>query len=133
MNQNNQDTDDILDAIKSMMSNDRVVNEQNLPKDIIELTKPVENEKDNNNDDKSILELTELVTEDQPEKTTLGNIEEKKNLRINSDQIREVIRNTIESLPDETINDILNEELKKFVLEKLNGSKISISSQDHKE
>ena len=43
MNQNNQDTEDILDAIKSMMSNDQIKNEQKLPKDIIELTKPIEN------------------------------------------------------------------------------------------
>ena len=41
MNQNNQDTEDILDAIKSMMSNDQIKNEQKLPKDIIELTKPI--------------------------------------------------------------------------------------------
>ena len=44
MNQSNKDTDDILDAIKSMMSNDKLDSEQQLPKDIIELTKPI-NEK----------------------------------------------------------------------------------------
>ena len=37
MNQSNKDTDDILDAIKSMMSNNQLNNDQKLPKDVIEL------------------------------------------------------------------------------------------------
>ena len=42
MNQSNKDTDDILNAIKTMMSNDQLNSEQRLPKDIIELTKPID-------------------------------------------------------------------------------------------
>ena len=42
MNQSNNDTDDILNAIKTMMSNDQLNSEQRLPKDIIELTKPID-------------------------------------------------------------------------------------------
>ena len=60
MNQSNKDTDDILDAIKSMMSNDQHNSEQGLSKDIIELTKPID-EKQINESETSILELTELV------------------------------------------------------------------------
>ena len=71
MNQNNQDTNDILDAIKSMMSNDQVSSEQKLPKEVIELTKPIYNKKDQKIDD-SILELTELVTEDQKDSISLA-------------------------------------------------------------
>ena len=132
MNQNNQDTEDILDAIKSMMSNDQIKNEQRLPKDIIELTKPIEN-KEGSKIDKSILELTELVVEEQPKSPTPGDEVEKKDIQIKDDQIRRVIRNTIEALPEETLNDIINDELKKIVLEKLSASKISISFQDNKE
>lgn len=132
MNQNNQDTEDILDAIKSMMSNDQIKNEQKLPKDIIELTKPIEN-KEASKIDKSILELTELVVEEQPKSPTPGDEVEKKDIQIKDDQIRRVIRNTIEALPEETLNDIINDELKKIVLEKLSASKISISFQDNKE
>ena len=132
MNQNNQDTEDILDAIKSMMSNDQIKNEQKLPKDIIELTKPIEN-KEVSKIDNSILELTELVVEEQPKSPTPGDEEERKDIQIKDDQIRRVIRNTIETLPEETLNDIINEELKKIVLEKLSASKISISFQDNKE
>ena len=130
MNQNNQDTNDILDAIKSMMSNDYVNSEQKLPKEVIELTKPIDNKEDQKIDD-SILELTELVTEDQENSKSLAE-EKKKDIQIEVNQIRGVIRRTIESLPENTINDIINEELKRVVLEKLSESKIIISSQDNK-
>ena len=130
MNQNNQDTNDILDAIKSMMSNDHINSEQKLPKEVIELTKPIDNKEDKKIDD-SILELTELVTEDQENSKSLAE-EKKKDIQIEVDKIRGVIRSTIESLPENTINDIINEELKRVVLKKLSESKISISSQDNK-
>ena len=128
MNQSNKDTDDILDAIKSMMSSDKLNSEQQLPKDIIELTKPI-NEKIHESE-RSILELTELVVDEVPDKKdTL----EAKEMQISEDQIRNVVRNTIESLPEETIDNIINEELKRVVLDRLSSAKISISSQDNKE
>ena len=129
MNQSNKDTDDILDAIKSMMANDQLNNEQSLPKDIMELTKPID-EKETHESETSILELTELVVdEESDEKGTL----EAQDMQISEDQIRNVVRNTIESLPEETIDNIINEELKKVVLGRLSSAKISISSQDNKE
>ena len=129
MNQSNKDTDDILDAIKSMMGNDQLNNEQSLPKDIMELTKPID-EKETHESQTSILELTELVVdEESDEKGTL----EAQDMQISEDQIRNVVRNTIESLPEETIDNIINEELKKVVLDRLSSAKISISSQDNKE
>ena len=129
MNQSNKDTDDILDAIKSMMGNDQLNNEQSLPKDIMELTKPID-EKETPESETSILELTELVVDEEfDEKGTL----EAQDMQISEDQIRNVVRNTIESLPEETIDNIINEELKKVVLDRLSSAKISISSQDNKE
>ena len=128
MNQSNKDTDDILDAIKSMMSNDKLDSEQQLPKDIIELTKPI-NEKIHESET-SILELTELVVDEVPDKKdTL----EAKEMQISEDQIRNIARNTIESLPEEIIDNIINEELKRVILDRLSSAKISISSQDNKE
>ena len=128
MNQSNKDTDDILDAIKSMMSNDQLNSEQSLPKDVIELTKPIE-EKDIHENETSILELTELVeVEASNETSTL----DEKYMQISEDQIRNVVRNTIESLPEDRINNIINEELKRVVLDRLSSAKISISSQDNK-
>ena len=129
MNQSNKDTDDILDAIKSMMSNDEHNSEQGLPKDIIELTKPVD-EKQINESESSILELTELVVDEAPDETVT---EEANKLQISQGQIRNVVRSEIDSLPEETINNIINEELKRVVLDRLSSAKISISSQDNKD
>ena len=129
MNQSNKDTDDILDAIKSMMSSDQLNSEQNLPKDIIELTKPID-EKEIHESETSILELTELVADETSDEKVAS---EAKDLKISKDQIRNVVRNTIELLPEETIDNIINEELKRVVLERLSSAKISISSQDKKE
>ena len=129
MNQSNKDTDDILDAIKSMMGNDQLNSKQTLPKDVIELTKPVE-EKKTHKSETGILELTELVVDEVSNETIT--FDEKDN-QISEDQIRDVIRNTIESLPKETIDNIINEEIKRVVLDRLSSAKISISSQDNKE
>ena len=128
MNQSNKDTDDILDAIKSMMSNDQLNSEQNLPKDIIELTKPIDEKI--HESEPSILELTELVVDEVPDKK--GALEAKE-IQISEDQIRNVVRNTIESLPEEAIDNIINEELKRVILDRLSSAKISISSQDNEE
>ena len=129
MNQSNKDTDDILDAIKSMMSSDQLNSEQNLPKDIIELTKPIDEQKIHESET-SILELTELVVDDTSDEKSTSKAKE---MQISEDQIRNVVRNTIESLPAVTIDNIINEELKRVVLERLSSAKISISSQDNKE
>ena len=129
MKQNNKDTDDILDAIKSMMSNERPNSEQSLPKEIIELTKPID-EKKIQNSETSILELTELAHDEVPSSKAASEVDDK---LISEDQIRNIVRNTIESLPDEKINNIINEELKRVVLDRLSSAKISISSQDNEE
>ena len=128
MNQSNKDTDDILDAIKSMMSNDQLNSEQSLPKDIIELTKPIDEKIHESKS--SILELTELAIDEVPDNNdTL----EAKKMQISEDQIRNVVRSTIESLPEETIDSIINDELKRVILDRLSSAKIIISPQDNKE
>ena len=129
MNQSNKDTDEILDAIKSMMINDQHNSEQGLPKDIIELTKPID-EKQINKSETSVLELTELVAGEAPDEAVTA---EAQDLKISEDQIRNVVRSTIDSLPEETIDNIINEELKRVVLDRLSSAKISISSQDNKD
>ena len=129
MNQSNKSTDEILDAIKSMMGNDQLNRDQSLPNEVIELTKPID-EKEIHEKETSILELTELVVDEASNETTISDA---KSMEISEDQIRTVVRNTIKSLPDEKINDIINEELKRVVLDRLSSAKISISSQDNKE
>ncbi|MFL2900843.1 MAG: hypothetical protein ACJZ62_04005, partial [Candidatus Pelagibacterales bacterium] len=66
MNQSNKDTDDILDAIKLMMSNNQLNSEQRLPKDVIELTEPIDEKI--HESESSILELTELIDDNVTEK-----------------------------------------------------------------
>ena len=129
MNQSNKDTDDILDAIKSMMGNDQLNNEQRLPKDVMELTKPID-EKETHESETSILELTELAVDEASDEKGTSEAQE---MQISEDQIRNAVRNTIESIPEETINNIIDEELKKVILDRLSSAKISISSQDNKE
>ncbi len=129
MSQSNKDTNDILNAIKSMMSDDQLNREQSLPKDVIELTKPID-EKEIHERETSILELTELVLDGVPDKKVRL---EDKEMHISEAQIRNMVRNTIESLPGETIDNIINEELKRVILDRLSSAKISISSQDNKE
>ena len=129
MNQSNKDTDDILDAIKSMMGNDQLNSEQTLPKEIIELTKPIK-EKDSDESKTGILELTELVVDDVSNESITSNV---KDIQISEDQIRNVVKNTIGSLSKETIDNIINEELKRVVLDRLSSAKINISSLDSKE
>ena len=128
MNQSNKDTEDILDAIKLMMSNEKLNSEQRLPKDVIELTKPI-NEKTHESET-NILELTELVVDEAPDKKDTLEANE---MQISEDQIRNVVRNTIASLPEETIDNIINEELQRVILDRLSSAKISISSQDNEE
>ena len=129
MNQSTKDTDDILDAIKTMMGNGKRDSHQSLPKDIIELTKPIE-EKEVHQSETGILELTELVVEGESNKKITPDVE---NTQISKDQIRDVVRNSIDSIPMETIDSIINEELKRVVLDRLSSVKISISSKDNKE
>ena len=42
MNKNSPNTEEILDAIKNMMSEKSVHQDEGLPKDIIELTNPID-------------------------------------------------------------------------------------------
>ena len=44
MNKNSPNTEEILDAIKNMMSEKSVRQDEGLPKDVIELTNPIDEE-----------------------------------------------------------------------------------------
>ena len=72
MNKKNLDTNEILDAIKNMMSENSISSHQDLPKDVIDLTNPLNRDKLDENEE--VLELTELVSEDTPEKIAEKNI-----------------------------------------------------------
>ena len=71
-----------------------------------------------------------MVVDEAPDETVTAEANE---LQISEGQIRNVVRSTIDSLPEDIINNIINEELKRVVLDRLSSAKISISSQDNKE
>ena len=134
MNKNSPNTEEILDAIKNMMSEKSVHHDEGLPKDVIELTNPI-NEKAKREDDKlGILELSNPIND---KKT--NNIENDKakfniniNDTINEEQIKQAVRDAVASLPQSTLDQIINEELTKIIQERLNSSKIIISTENKK-
>ena len=135
MNKKNLDTNEILDAIKNMMSENSISNHQDLPKDVIDLTNPLNRDKLDENEE--VLELTELVSEDTPEKIAEKKYKENildtsiknKNL-INEDQIRIAIQNSLKSISSERLDEIIDEEITKIILEKLSNTKVILSSKD---
>ena len=135
MNKKNLDTNEILDAIKNMMSENSISSHQDLPKDVIDLTNPLNRDKLDENEE--VLELTELVSEDTPEKIAEKKYKENildtsiknKNL-INEDQIRSAIQNSLKSISSERLDEIIDEEITKIILEKLSNTKVILSSKD---
>ncbi len=134
MNKNNPNTDEILDAIKNMMTDDMSQIEQDLPKDVIELTNPVDEGVKSESQKLDILELSNPIVEE-----TNTNINDNKtvNEKINNNLfndtlIKEAVRNAINSLPPNKLDKIINEELTKIIQERLDSSKIIISTENKK-
>lgn len=134
MSKNNPNTEEILDAIKNMMSESTPEYDQALPKDVIELTNPVNEKKEIENDKIGILELTnpigdeknEIFEEDDP------NQDEKNEFLINDKQIKRAVRKAINALPRKQLDEIINAELTKIIQERINSSKIIISTENKK-
>ena len=134
MSKNNPNTEEILDAIKNMMSESTPEHDQALPKDVIELTNPVNEKKEIENDKIGILELSnpigdeknEIFEEDDP------NQDEKNEFLINDKQIKRAVRKAINALPRKQLDEIINAELTKIIQERINSSKIIISTENKK-
>ena len=134
MNKNSPNTEEILDAIKNMMSEKSVHHDERLPKDVIELTNPI-GEEGNREDEKiGILELSNPINDEK-----INNIKEEKadlNISIadtvNEKQVRQAVRDTVASFPNSKLDQIINEELTKVIQERLNSSKIIISTENKK-
>ena len=128
MNNKHQNTDEILSAIRDMMSGDEADNEQPLPKDVLELTQPAEPKKNSINQE-DVLELTKLVP-DNDSIVHLENIENKNNTSLNTeeDQIRALVRESIKNYSSEKIDLIIKQEMKKIIEEKLSKAQVVIDS-----
>ena len=134
MNKNNPNTEEILDAIKNMMSEKSSHHDEGLPKDVIELTNPIDEELKREDEKIGILELSNPINdkkikdieEDQAE---LGmSIAEK----VNEEQIKQAVRDAVASMSHSKLDQIINEELTKIIRERLNSSKIIISTENKK-
>ena len=128
MNNKHQNTDEILSAIRDMMSDEETNNEQPLPKDVLELTQSVEPKKKSISRE-DVLELTKLVSDNDPI-VHLENIDNKKNLSLETDEdeIRSLVRKSIKNYSSEKIDLIIKQEMKKIIEEKLSKAQVVIDS-----
>ena len=133
MSQKKADTDQILDAIKNMMSDSATVN-QELPKDVVELTAPINEEVSQSSASTDVLELTELVSDskevNKEEAGAQGSEIISPNI-IEDDQIRSIVRKSIEAIPASKLDQIINEELTNVIQDRINNSKIVIASKNN--
>ena len=133
MSQKKADTDQILDAIKNMMSESATV-DQELPKDVVELTAPINEEVSQSSANTDVLELTELVSDSSEEIKEEAGAQRSEIISSNiieDDQIRSIVRKSIESIPASKIDQIINEELTNVIQERINNSKIVIESKNN--
>ncbi len=134
MNKNNPNTEEILDAIKNMMSEKSVRQDEGLPKDVIELTNPIDEEVKKEDEKIDILELSDPINDKK-----IKNFEEDRAKldisiadTVNEEQIKKAVRDAVASLPQSKLDQIINEELTKIIQERLNSSKIIISTENKK-
>ena len=134
MNKNSPNTEEILDAIKNMMSEKSVRQDEGLPKDVIELTNPIDEEVKKEDEKIDILELSNPINDKK-----ITNIEEDRDKldisiadTVNEEQIKQAVRDAVASLPQSKLDQIINEELTKIIQERLNSSKIIISTENKK-
>ena len=134
MNKNSPNTEEILDAIKNMMSEKSVHQDEGLPKDVIELTNPIDVEVKKEDEKIDILELSNPINDKK-----ITNIEEDRAKldisiadTVNEEQIKRAVRDAVASLPQSKLDQIINEELTKIIQERLNSSKIIISTENKK-
>ena len=133
MSQKKADTDQILDAIKNMMSDSATVN-QELPKDVVELTAPIDEEVSQSSANTDVLELTELVSDSKEVNKEEAGAQESEIISpniIEDDQIRSIVRKSIESIPASKLDQIINEELTNVIQDRINNSKIVIASKNN--
>ena len=124
MNKTNN-TKDILDAIRDMMGEKNSELQSELPKDVLELTKSInENEK---KEDIDVLELKNPINHNYNEVSTDSKI---RNIPLDDQKIRELVREQVQLIPSEKIDLIIREELKRIISEKLASAEISFKQKD---
>ena len=134
MNKNSPNTEEILDAIKNMMSEKSAHHDEGLPKDVIELTNPIDEVAKREDEKIDILELSNPINDKKIENIEENNAELNISTAdsVNEEQIRQAVRDAVASFPQSKLDQIINDELTKVIQERLNSSKIIISTENKK-
>ncbi len=125
MNKTNN-TEDILDAIRDMMGESINDDQSELPKDVLELTKPLE--ENENVDNANILELNNPINQNADRKESID--DDIKNISLDEHKIRELVREQVKLIPSERIDKIIREELERVISEKLMSAEINFKNKD---
>ena len=125
MNKNNN-TEDILEAIRDMMGEKNAEPQNELPKDVLELTKPLE--ENENLDDINILELNDPINQNADRKDFID--DKIKNIPLDENNIRELVREQVKLIPSEKIDKIIREELGRVISEKLISAEINFKHKN---
>ena len=134
MNKKSPNTEEILDAIKNMMSEKSVHHDEGLPKDVIELTNPIDEDPKREDEKIDILELSNPIDDKKIENIEDDKVELDRIVKdtVNEEQIKQAVRDAVASLPQSKLDQIINQELTKIIQERLNSSKIIISTENKK-
>ena len=124
MNKTNN-TKDILDAIRDMMGEKNSELQSELPKDVFELTKSI-------NDDEKIKDIDVLELKNPINHKNHNDIEDSvdakiSNIPLDNQKIRELVREQVQLIPSEKIDQIIREELERVISEKLTSAEISFN------
>ena len=125
MNKTNN-TEDILAAIRDMMGEKNAEDKSELPKDVLELTKPLE--ENEIVDDSNILELNNPINQNTEQKKFID--DDIKNISIDEQKIRELVKEQVKLIPSEKIDKIIREELERVISEKLMSAEINFKNND---
>ena len=125
MNKTNN-TEDILAAIRDMMGEKNAEDQSELPKDVLELTKPLE--ENEIVDDSNILELNNPINQNTEQKKFID--DDIKNISIDEQKIRELVKEQVKLIPSEKIDKIIREELERIISEKLMSAEINFKNND---
>ena len=101
MNKNSPNTEEILDAIKNMMSEKSVLHDEGLPKDVIELTNSIDEVKKREDEKLDILELSNPINDKKIKNIENDKSELNKSIKdpVNEEQIKQAVRDAVASLP----------------------------------
>ena len=117
-----------------MMSETSVHHDEGLPKDVIELTNPIDEESKREDEKIGILELSNPINDKKIKDIDEDRVELGMSMadKVNEEQIKQAVRDAVASLPQSKLDQIINEELTKIIQERLNSSKIIISTENKK-